>query len=141
MTRRKRPRRTRRPQQRGVSSSSSLRKISDTLVDFAQPMLELAPPDATAADIEQRLRIVVLLWNAVVIDEADPSQDFLSGIRRTVGQAPFPGVPSLIELLIERKQRDFADDRRLIGHFSVRSDPDGGFTIRAEARAAPARTH
>lgn len=115
------------------SANSNRRKISETLLEFAQPVLDLTPPDATAADVEQRLEVVVLVWNAVVLAQRG-QHEFLAGLRTTLESAG-TDMPAFIDMLIERKKELFAHDHRLVGEFTVRRAPDGTFTIRAEARS------
>ena len=49
------------------------RKISDTLLQFAKPLLDGLGPHATEAHMEQPLRVAWTVWNAVVC--ADVSAD------------------------------------------------------------------
>lgn len=116
------------------AANSNQRKISATLLEFAQPVLDLTPPDATAEDVEQRLKVVVLVWNTVVVAQAG-QHEFLAGLRTTLKNAGTPDMPAFIDMLIDRKKEHFGHDHRLIGEFSVRRATDGTFTIRAEARS------
>lgn len=115
------------------AANSNRRKISETLLEFAQPVLDLTPPEATAADVEQRMKVVVLVWNAVVLAQGG-QHEFLAGLRTTLKNAG-TDMPAFIDMLVERKKELFGYDHRLVGEFSVRRSPDGTFTIRAEARS------
>jgi len=107
--------------------------MSDTLVEFAQPLLELLPDDPGIAMMQNVLSLGMLLWNCFVL-EASPSHDD----RKEAGElrahvlatANRSGVPrdlmaDLLEELAERKRTLYPDDRRLIAGIDVRPDCDG----------------
>jgi hypothetical protein len=110
-----------------------LPKMSDTLVEFAQPLLDLLPDEAGLAMTRNVLSLGMLLWNCFVL-EASPSLDD----RKEAGElrahvlatASRSGVAprlrtNLLEELAERKRTLYPDDRRLIAGIDVRPDGDG----------------
>ena len=107
------------------------RKISETFIHFARPLLDAAPPGATEADLEVAVRLAFTVWNAVVYADAVDNHEFLDGIREHTGHEPMS--VALIEHLIRRKRELFGDDHRLVGaHKFYRQG--GELRFRAEAR-------
>ena len=107
------------------------RKISETVLEFARPLLAQMPPGADSAEIEQALAPIVTLWNAVVFDTVE-------GRESRVGQIidRLSNHPVLLAVAVEyisRKQRFFGDDFRLIGAIKVTRRP-GDIYLWAEAR-------
>lgn len=105
------------------------RKISETFLEFAAPMLEAA--GGSKRRFEEALRIAFASWNAVVYAEVRGDNKFLDQLRNL--PADLLEVSYLVEGLIERKWTLFGDDHRLIGEYEVTRTKDG-FNLRAEAR-------
>jgi len=73
-----------------------------------------------------------MIWNALVLDHASGTTDWLTRVRQTMAQSP--GGVAVIENLIDRKRRLFADDNLLIGDFRVTRLGPGEINLCAEAR-------
>jgi hypothetical protein len=108
------------------------KKISETFLRFAAPVLSTMPEGATPSEIENVLRVPHLVWNALVLDHARGTTDWLTRVRQMI--APSPGSAAVIEDLIDRKRRLFADDNLLIGDFRVTRPGPGEINLWAEAR-------
>lgn len=108
------------------------RKISDTFLQFAEPLLESMGPNLSEAQMEQPLKIAWTVWNAVVYSEVAQNNRMLELLRTSLDQAP--EVKVIVEALIERKRTLFGDDDRLIGEYEL-FHKDGEVRLRAEARA------
>ena len=106
-------------------------KISETFLQFAQPLLETAPPGVTEEDMEEPLKVAFTVWNAVVYADAADNSDFLDGIRQRTAHEPL--TAALIEQMIQRKRKLFGDDHRLVGEYEF-FRKDGELRFRAEAR-------
>lgn len=106
-------------------------KISDTLLQFAEPLLRAFGPNVTEAQMEQPLMIAWTVWNAVVYADAGENGEMLEGVRSSMGRDP--QLRAFGEVLIERKRTLFADDHRLIGEYNL-FRKDGEIRLRAEAR-------
>ena len=107
------------------------RKISETFLHFAAPMLQDPSIEASAQRIEEALRVAFTAWNAVVFADVLKDHRFLDEIRGRAAETP--GVAALVEALIARKRALFGDDERLIGTWEV-SWTNGGLSLRADAR-------
>lgn len=100
-----------------VSFGTGLPKISNTLVAFAEPLLAGVPE--TEEGWRAGLYTAALVWNGVVSGLAEA--ELTAQLQRGLGQ-PLE-TPGLVRHLIERKQRLFAHDSRLI--FDVRTRQHG----------------
>ena len=108
------------------------RKISETFLDFAEPLLTPLGAEATEAEMEQSLQFAFTVWNAVEFDAADRSGRWLGKVRTFADRDP--RIRAIIDQLISRKQRLFGDDHRLIGEYRLYRR-DGELHLRADARA------
>ncbi len=107
------------------------RKISETFLDFAAPLLQAMPADALEEAFERALKVAYTVWNAVVYADVADNPRFLRDVRHGLGDEP--ELARLTESLILRKRSLFGDDWRCIGTWEVRKTADG-FTVRADAR-------
>lgn len=107
------------------------RKISETFLDFAAPLLQALPADGLDAAFERALRVAYVVWNAVVYADVAGDERYLRDVRRRVEDEP--ELAPLVETLIQRKRSRFGDDWWCIGRWEVARTPDG-FNVRADAR-------
>jgi hypothetical protein len=107
------------------------RKISETFLHFAEPLLDAHGPRATAAQMEQSLKLAFTIWNSVVYEDATGNTHFIEMVRNQVADDAESAV--LVEYLIDRKRGLFGHDHRLVGEFKLRREGDE-WRLRAEAR-------
>jgi hypothetical protein len=107
------------------------RKISETFLQFAAPMLKDLPVEAPEQQAREALEVSYTAWNAVVFADVLNDHRHLDYIRRLT--ADKPEVALLMEQLIARKRTFFADDEQLIGTWEVTRTEDG-INLRADAR-------
>jgi hypothetical protein len=107
------------------------RKISETLIDFAQPLVAMIDGHTTEEQVRQAFMIAVTVWNSHVLDEASDCCKYKAMLRECLGDgwASYP----FLQALIERRQRYFATDMRAISNFRVRF-LNGELRVWAEAR-------
>ena len=109
------------------------RKISETFLDFAEPLLAPLGPQASQQEMEGALQIAFTVWNSAVYDAVQGGSRWVSQVRNSAANAPDPGVLMLVEHMIARKRSRFGDDQRLIGEYEfVRRG--GELRLRAEAK-------
>jgi len=107
------------------------RKISETFLQFAAPMLHDLPSDVPEQRAEKALKVAFTVWNAVIFADVLKDHRYLDEIRGLVaGNAE---GAALVEQLIARKRALFGDDERLIGIWTVTRTTDG-INVRADAR-------
>jgi hypothetical protein len=109
----------------------SNRKISETFLNFSSPLIDSIGEDATKYQVEQVLKITYTVWNAIILDEVKGITNHISMLRQTVENDPMSSA--LIEQLIDRKKKMFADDLRVIGEYSL-TQKKGEWRLRADAR-------
>lgn len=107
------------------------RKISETFLEFAQPLLAPLGPCATEYEMNQVLQIAFVVWNAVVYESVNDDTHCLEMLQDLTASEPEAVV--LVNQLIERKRRQYGDDNRFVGHFSL-TMKKGELNLRAEAR-------
>jgi hypothetical protein len=107
------------------------RKISETFLQFAAPVLLDLGGEEAEHRARETLKVSFTVWNAVVFADVLDEHRHLHEIRRlTAGN---PGTAQLIEQLIARKRALFADDERLIGNWQLTLTEDG-LNLHAEAQ-------
>jgi hypothetical protein len=110
-----------------------VRKISETLLDFAHPFIEIIDENTTQQDIENGLIIAVTVWNSLVFEVVQNNPSHLMNLRNSILENDNPQEWMMMENLIKRKREKFADDLRAISDFSV-TYSKGNLNVRAEAR-------
>jgi hypothetical protein len=110
-------------------------KISETILDFARPILDLVGGSPTEDQVRQALQLAVTDWNAVILDESVASTDYVQRARSLLHGKP--GHLGLFDDLVCRKRTVFAADRRLVGDVQVLSNPKGEARVRITAHAPP----
>ena len=107
------------------------RKISETLLDFASPLLQDMPADASGKQIQEVLMIGCTVWNAVVLDSVRGGSKYLGMVMHQMKGTVLGSI--MVSNLIDRKRRLFGDDHRLIGDYRA-TRKDGELRLWAEAR-------
>jgi len=129
-----------RPSGRALPSGIRLpdRKISETIMDFAKPLLEQEfgrkpPPVDKARPI---LGFAINVWNAhVMAMPAHGSRDYLRKLERVAwGPDAPPQMRATLDMLAKRRRDLFADDFRLVGDWGLEPKKKGEFTFWCDAR-------
>jgi hypothetical protein len=107
------------------------RKISETFLDFASPVLHDLPSEALEDRIRDALQVSYTAWNAVIFADVLNDHWHLSEVRRLTADKPEAAL--LIEKMISRKRALFAHDERLIGEWEV-TRTEEGINLHADAR-------
>ena len=116
---------------RHTTRSNPERKISETFLHFAAPILRDLPSDAPEDRAREALQVCFTAWNAVVFADVLNDHGYLDEIRRLTADKPETAM--LIEQLIARKRALFAGDERLIGNWELTRTADG-VNLHSEAR-------
>ena len=112
-------------------SSVSNRKISETFLKFAAPLLHDLPSDAPERRTRDALQVCFAAWNAVIFADVLKDDKYLIQLRPLT--ADKPEATLLMEQMIARKRALFADDTRLIGNWKVTLTEEG-IKLYADAR-------
>jgi hypothetical protein len=100
-----------------IMFGTGLPKMSDTVVEFADPFLMTLPK--TEAAWRGGLQVAALVWNSIIVEQS--SEETIAQLRRLLD--PDVDVVALVYVLTERKQRLFPDDDRFI--FGLEAKQDG----------------
>ena len=109
--------------------------MTDTLLEFAQPLLAHAGEELTGDQLKELLELLVAIWNAITVDAWGKGTRHAVELQAVMAGSEAP--PELVTLFHEfsrRKLELFADDLRAVGKVEVEPDGEGGFVVRAEAR-------
>ncbi len=107
-------------------------KISQTILEFGNPVIIQLSTYHTKQDFEEAIRVVIAAWNAVVIDSWGKSDKLEKQLLAAIETAPKKAIIE-IKRLIKRKKKKYGSDPRAIGNHWVR-EQNGEFVFGCEAR-------
>lgn len=107
-------------------------KISETFLEFSEPILGTEIGSLTAEETEKGLSIAFVVWNAVVYDTVHGNTEWVTRLRKQVELDSQLTV--LIDGLITRKQTRFGPDLRLVDKYEI-VETNGEWRLRVEARS------
>lgn len=98
-------------------------KISETLINFALPLLELVDEETSQRQLTHAFMLVVTVWNAVVESEVNKDSSYLDELRTPLVKEDFGDYAlSMVEALISRKKELYPNDLRMISDYSLKYD-------------------
>ena len=102
-------------------------KISHTILEFGRPVIVQLPDGHTKEQFEEVISIVIVVWNAVVMDAWDKTNKFEKELLSRLEVSP---KQAKIEMkrLIKRKKTKFKADPRAVGNYWVRAQ-DGSLFL------------
>ncbi|MHB8873227.1 MAG: hypothetical protein ACYC8T_06025 [Myxococcaceae bacterium] len=98
------------------------RKISETILDFASPLLNALGNAPSDEQVRTALSIAIAAWNAATLDAWKPENAEAEALRRSIAAADEShrvAMLALVESLLERKRTGFAHDLRAVGKWEV----------------------
>jgi hypothetical protein len=116
---------------RGAAKAFPDRKISETFLQFAAPLLHTIRSETPEHQIRKALEVAYTAWNAVIFTDVLNNNRYIDEARRLTANTAGPAM--LMEQMIARKRELFADDTRLIGNWKVTRTEDG-INLHADAR-------
>ena len=99
------------------------RKISETIIDFAQPFLANVDSTTSQHTIRQGFDVAVTIWNAFVLDRVNGNSTY-QALMQGRGAAQGHDNP-LIKALVERRRKHFSEDMRIVAEHRVSFDAKG----------------
>ena len=114
-------------------STSEPVKVSSTLVEFAQPLLEFdaladEPPDVTT--LSEIMKLASTIWNSVTLDSSLGGNE---NVTELLDVLPEPLVP-VARVLVAQRSKTVEHLPWCITDVEVVEDGRGGVTVRAKAR-------
>ena len=105
-----------------IVRNGSLEKMSEILLEYAEPFLEIIDLD-NKAEYEKAIMLAIMLWNCAIMEK--PGKN----IRKKLEKILKPLMPGVnindnINNMIERKRQMFPDNKRIIISFDVTETSD-----------------
>jgi hypothetical protein len=108
-----------------VVFKSSGEKMSEVLEEFIEPYVE----SATTPEAYQKLiALAIIAWNAALLEETERQNlitQSIEAIRTTAGEEWKKDLQDFLAMLIERKQRYFANNKRYILNYHLSETKKG----------------
>ncbi len=124
----KRARSTAKPRPAAMGAAASTRKMSETLIDFGNPLVRRIKKDSTAQYVDDLFQIIVIIWNAHV--RAMRAWGDPAPLRALQDIAADENQPEIMRYAIGalslRRVQHFRDDVRMVHDWSVSYNPEGG---------------
>jgi hypothetical protein len=103
---------------------SSLEKMSDALLEYGKPFIDLVQSDSKA-DYEKSIKISMMLWNCSIMQDVKGP-----GGRKEIEKMLKPVMPDaeskeVVRYMLERKRQMFPDNNRIILNYELAETPDG----------------
>jgi hypothetical protein len=98
----------------GEVSAASKRGAFAALLDYARPLLDALPEDASLEQTSNVLLLAMLVWNAVVEEHGDADEAARKLIADMKAKVLFPLPDALVKWLAHRRISHFGDDPRVI---------------------------
>lgn len=109
------------------------RKISETILEFAEPLLRELPDRYSKDALKGIIRLATCVWNACVLDQWNDTIEYTDLLKRPFEEKGFVRELMTINTLIDRKRNFYNDDPRGITNARI-IVRNGKFSLRAETR-------
>jgi len=121
-------------------NNHSAQKISETILNFGQPLISQLGDDYGKREVEHCMRIVISAWNAVTLDEVQSTTKWTKSLLEHADGAEGGAkeVVGIVRHLVHRKKSLFKNDLRGVGEYSVKVKR-GEMVFRCEARDVESR--
>ena len=102
--------------ERVVIRKNSPAKMSDTLLEYAEPFLE-------TIGYEKAVELAMMVWNYAIAQENPVIGKEIKEILKPV--MPDAASKSIVNYMLERKRQMFPDNKRMILHYDLVETPEG----------------
>jgi hypothetical protein len=115
------------------------RALSETLLDFAAPLLEDLGPTPDPVDVRTQLDVVVRLWNALVLSGPHWQKSGpLEALRKVMcGSSATSASASAFKVLSERSIQRFSFDPRVVTKWNYEPDSHDRCKLSCEYKLPP----
>ncbi len=107
-------------------------KISHTILEFGKELILALPNNHSKAELESTMRVIITVWNAVVLDSWNKNDRFETELLLTMADQPRE-MQIITKRLLKRKKKKFANDPRAVGKHWVK-EKNGELVFGCEAR-------
>ncbi len=101
-----------------------LAKMSDTLLEYAGPLINALPDDTGLEELKRVLQLAAVVWNAVVEEDGDVDEAALNLVADMKSKLQVTPPEAVIEWLADRRVFRFGDDPRVVLSLDVVRDGD-----------------
>lgn len=114
-------------------------KISAAILDTAEPLITALPDCASPVAREDAIRLGVLIWNALVLQQLGDPEPFREALARfrALPEPQCTTMAHLVGRVVERKIERHADDVRLVRDWKLTLRGNGEASLWAEAVMSP----
>jgi hypothetical protein len=114
----------------------SVRKISETIIDFGEPLIGQLDGESSIDTVRSAFNIVITVWNAHVTALPRWGQPrFLAELNERMQDPRTPiGMAEAVRALSQRRLEHFATDARAVGEWDLEMR-SGRWHLRCDARA------
>jgi|TARA_B100001964_G_C13825265_1_gene419102 hypothetical protein len=79
-----------------MTTTIPTRKISETILEFGDPLISILPDGFTKEEFEGIIMTIVAAWNSVVLDDWKKSDNFTTEYRKAMSQMDNPIAPVIL---------------------------------------------
>ena len=109
-----------------VVESAHLEKMSDILIEYAQPFIDSMKTDEKG-EYEKSIEISMMLWNCAIMGESLIKRRQIMKMLKPV--MPDAESKKVVKYMLERKREMYPDNRRMMLNYEVTELPDGGYHL------------
>ena len=119
-----------------VEAPRGLPKVSGALTELAQPFVDELGIEAELEEVKAVFDLVAAAWNTGSLMSTTGGTDAPESIRASLDSE----TCALFDEVLDRRQRFYSDDLRVVTHFQVSREIDGGFHLIAASVLPEATT-
>jgi hypothetical protein len=97
----------------------SVAKISETILNFGEPLISQLQGDYGKHELEACMRIVISAWNAVTLDDVHDTEKWTTSLFEHAEKGPSE-MTQILRELVNRKKIFFKDDLRGVGEYWIK---------------------
>ncbi|MDR1158903.1 MAG: hypothetical protein LBK75_11505 [Oscillospiraceae bacterium] len=109
-----------------IIRDSTLEKMSDILLDYAEPFLNTIDSD-NKDEYENAIMMAMAVWNCSVMGDTSKGR---RKIRKLMKPIMSEGESRrVVQYMLERKRQMYPDNKRMMMNYELTEMPDGGFHL------------
>ncbi|MEZ4631274.1 MAG: hypothetical protein R2880_11285 [Deinococcales bacterium] len=108
-------------------------KLSGVIIDYAEPLLE---SDEGDEDPQTVLRYAIVLWNLAFLNKDKAREKFLELFRADTPSSVITNATNMFDMMYQRKQQYFADDKRTVIDFEISILANGDYHLQVASTLA-----
>lgn len=113
------------PEKKILVDLSAVQKMSEVILDFAEPLLSMASNDE---EIKKSIGLAILIWNLSLLPtegQSEQLEQFWPSLQADSGDEHVEDARSIVASLLKRKELHFQDHKRAILDYHISDTRDG----------------